>query len=302
MILSVVICTHNRCSILMDCIDSIIPQMGLESELIVVDNNSSDQTKEVCSRYEASFPFFKYVFEPRTGLSVARNTGARSAKGLWVFYIDDDAIVEQQLIQRAFSLIRDFDFDCFGGTYDAWHYHKKPPWISSSFGAKARLLEKVGLLQKGYLCGGIFAIKKEILDKVGGFPENYGVKGKSLAYGEEVYVQNIVREQGFRIGYDPDLKMKHLVAKKKYRLIWQLESHYKLGTVWYLSQGLITSKLSFVDKLYVIQDGGLIMFKNFFYKLKSLVLDEKYYWQNYVIDTLGVLFFYWGKLKSGKRE
>jgi glycosyltransferase involved in cell wall biosynthesis len=92
MILSVVICTYNRAELLERALNSLLnsPREASESwELLVIDNNSTDMTKEVVSSYEA-----RYILEPNQGIAYARNRGYMEAKGTYVAYIDDDAYVD----------------------------------------------------------------------------------------------------------------------------------------------------------------------------------------------------------------
>jgi glycosyltransferase involved in cell wall biosynthesis len=97
--ISAIICTHNRDSYLGAAIDSLLAQdFAADFEVIVVDNNSSDRTREVVEQ-RASNPRLKYVFEPTIGLSVARNTGAKIASAEILAYLDDDAVASTHWLQ-----------------------------------------------------------------------------------------------------------------------------------------------------------------------------------------------------------
>ncbi len=82
--ISVILCTHNRCQSLAKALNSLaaltLPE-SVEWEVLVVDNNSSDGTREVvqrdfCGRYPGRF---RYLFEPQPGKSYALNAGIRQA-------------------------------------------------------------------------------------------------------------------------------------------------------------------------------------------------------------------------------
>jgi glycosyltransferase involved in cell wall biosynthesis len=77
---SAIICTHNREEYLGEAIDSLLRQDFGNYEVIIVDNASSDRTRELVETRLKS-PQLNYVYEPTMGLSVARNTGAREALG-----------------------------------------------------------------------------------------------------------------------------------------------------------------------------------------------------------------------------
>jgi glycosyltransferase involved in cell wall biosynthesis len=89
--ISAIICTHNREEYLGAAIDSLLEQDFYSYEVIVVDNASSDRTREIVEE-RLSNPRLNYVYEPVTGLSVARNTGAKEARAPILAYLDDDAV------------------------------------------------------------------------------------------------------------------------------------------------------------------------------------------------------------------
>ena len=96
--ISVLVCTYNRCQNLGGAIESIAAQSlppSLQWEIVVVDNNSSDQTRQVVEDFGRRCPgHFRYLFEPRQGKSHALNTGIKEARGDIIAFIDDDVTVE----------------------------------------------------------------------------------------------------------------------------------------------------------------------------------------------------------------
>ena len=90
--LSVVLCTWNNAQRLRITLDAIaqceVPD-NLNWELVVVNNNCTDDTDVVVSRFESRLPIL-YVNEPRQGLSHARNAGLAAASGQWILFTDDD--------------------------------------------------------------------------------------------------------------------------------------------------------------------------------------------------------------------
>src|SRR5690348_4928949 len=94
---SLVITTYNRAALLDKALESVAQSQVVDSarvEVIVVDNNSSDHTRETVDEIRSrGFPFpLRYVLEQHQGLSFARNRGAEEAKGTYVAYMDDDQI------------------------------------------------------------------------------------------------------------------------------------------------------------------------------------------------------------------
>src|SRR5579862_1106876 len=102
--ITVILCTYNRHQSLAAALESIADQhlpAGADWEVVVVDNNSSDHTREVVDQYCRKYPNrFRYVFEPQPGKSYALNTGIREAKGDVLAFMDDDVTVEADWLQN----------------------------------------------------------------------------------------------------------------------------------------------------------------------------------------------------------
>ena len=92
--LSAIICTYNRADYLRKSLASLAEQTLSTDrfEIIVVDNNSNDDTKAVVQEEYAYVPNLRYIFEPVPGLSKARNTGWQNANGKYIAFLDDDAV------------------------------------------------------------------------------------------------------------------------------------------------------------------------------------------------------------------
>ena len=100
--LSVVICTYNRASSLAVTLEALLMQEATPSlrwEVVVVDNNSSDHTREVVEGFAARNEIrVVYTFEPNQGQSHARNTGVKVAHGDVIAFTDDDVIPERNWV------------------------------------------------------------------------------------------------------------------------------------------------------------------------------------------------------------
>src|ERR1700685_4570885 len=98
--ISVVLSTYNRCGILAKALRCLALQEapGIESEIIVVDNNSTDGTRQIVDGFVARDKRFRYLFERRQGLSYARNAGIRIARADAIAFTDDDVEVASDWI------------------------------------------------------------------------------------------------------------------------------------------------------------------------------------------------------------
>lgn len=112
--ISAVITTYNRASIVPRAIASVLAQTRPVEELIVVDDGSRDNTAEVVGSYG---PPVRYVHQENRGLSAARNTGAREARGGWIAFLDDDDEWLPDKIERQVAVLKENPAAslCYGG-------------------------------------------------------------------------------------------------------------------------------------------------------------------------------------------
>jgi glucosyl-dolichyl phosphate glucuronosyltransferase len=131
--ITVIMCTYNRCQCLTKALGSVAASTLPDSvkwEVVVVDNNSSDQTREVvedfCRRYSGRF---RYVFEPQQGLCHARNAGIREAQGDILAFTDDDVTVEPTWLQNLTAGVNDGQWAGTGGRTLLAQSFSPPPWL-----------------------------------------------------------------------------------------------------------------------------------------------------------------------------
>src|SRR5688500_3715638 len=105
--ISVIICTYNREQYLVEAMQSLVEQDfdRTRFEVIVVNNNSRDNTEKVCRDFIATHTECQlyYYNEPEQGSSAARNKGARHAKGSLLIFMDDDAVAEKDFLKNTWQ-------------------------------------------------------------------------------------------------------------------------------------------------------------------------------------------------------
>lgn len=102
--ISVVVPTFNRANYLPECLDSIFAQTYPPFEVIVVDDESTDETEDVVRRYGSRV---RYIYQRNAGEAGARNTGMLAATGEWVAFLDsDDAWLPRKLELQVVALTR----------------------------------------------------------------------------------------------------------------------------------------------------------------------------------------------------
>lgn len=231
--ISAIICTHNRAFYLGAAIDSLLSQEFTdEFEVIVVDNASTDETRQVVNA-RLPHPRLRYVYEPVTGLSVARNTGAQAAQGAILAYLDDDAVASPQWLSvLAAAYQANEKLAIAGGRVTLlWAEGSQPPcWLSTGLagnlgaydlGQKPVLIDRPGLTPRGLN----YSIRRSFLEQIGGFDVNLGRVGKSLLSNEELHMTELALKRGWQVVYLPDAHVAHNVAPER------------LNRAWFLSRG-----------------------------------------------------------------
>lgn len=297
--ITIAICTYNRAKYLHKCLDSILKQVQCYSdvEVLVVDNNSTDSTKEVCEGFKKNNWMFRYVFAESQGLSFARNKAIDSAKGEWIAYLDDDAIAHKDYLERIKFIISNYNFDCFGGMYYAYYEAEKPKWISEAFGTKLKLSETVSEITEGYLSGGNLVVKKNVFNSVEKFETNLGMKGDKIGYGEEDKLQKDLRSYGYSIGFDPFLGIDHLVAPYKLKPSWHIARMYQIHKD---SQHVDYKKYTLT---HLVKRIILITYKDVPRLLKIFLKRKDYYVQNLFINIFSkyaICFGYYNNINKKK--
>jgi glucosyl-dolichyl phosphate glucuronosyltransferase len=110
--ITVVLCTYNRSESLAKALDSLaasdLPK-NVAWEVLVVDNNSKDETRGVVAQFSQRHPGrFRYFFEPQQGKSFALNSGIRESRADVLAFVDDDVIVERGWLHDLTSVLFDY--------------------------------------------------------------------------------------------------------------------------------------------------------------------------------------------------
>ncbi|MCH2190229.1 MAG: glycosyltransferase family 2 protein [Gammaproteobacteria bacterium] len=200
--ISIAICTHNRSGqlqITLRAFFELLSVLTLEDELLIVDNASDDDTFEVYRSFTQSENFHgcrvRYIHEPKRGLSCARNRALSEFKCNWIIFFDDDITLFPETIKayrQAFQDGRDFSF--YGGKISVDWGDKCPFWYKP--GELSLIDGMVGHYNLGgdqieyrkssrLPFGANFALKRDLIDAVGSFDENLGVRGNDVGRGEE---------------------------------------------------------------------------------------------------------------------
>jgi glycosyltransferase involved in cell wall biosynthesis len=234
--LTVILCTYNRCQLLANALESVAVSTLSQSvkwEVLVVDNNSRDQTREVvqdfCDRYPGRF---RYLFEPRPGKSFALNSGIRESRGEILAFMDDDVTVEPTWLQNLTAALDGDQWAGAGGRIVLRWPASLPNWLSVD-GPYAR--HPFPGFDQGHeareLIGPPFgtnmAFRRKLFEKYGGFRTDLGPEPGSEIRAEDTEFGRRVVAAGERLRYEPSAVVYHPVPEdrigKKFFLKWRFD-------------------------------------------------------------------------------
>lgn len=221
--ISFVICTYNREKYIYECLSRLAKNTVKDGwELILVNNNSTDQTATECERFVEDYKpkNYHYFIEKQQGLSFARNRGIAEAKGEWLVFLDDDAMVEQDYIANLQKHLSEHpETGAFGGQIVPFFEDGEPEWYSHwSMGFVSALDrgDRVHVFpDNAFPIGANMGIRREVIDQVGTFNTELGRTGNKLLAGEEKDIFNRIRSAGWDILYFPNIGVRHCIPAKR---------------------------------------------------------------------------------------
>jgi glycosyltransferase involved in cell wall biosynthesis len=180
--LTIVIPTYNRASRLPSSLRAVANQCAdIDYEVVVVDNNSTDDTRDVVDSWRRlSGSPVHYIFEPRQGVSYARNTGIAAARGSLVAFTDDDIEVNVDWVMRAHELsCRYPDVGCFGGRVLPRWPSTPPHWLDRRHWSPLALTDHgnvpftVSAARPQCLIAANLIVRRQTFDRAGLFSPDY---------------------------------------------------------------------------------------------------------------------------------
>ncbi|MDR3133658.1 MAG: glycosyltransferase [Prevotellaceae bacterium] len=222
--LSVIICTYNRSDCILDALHSLVQQTLPRNlfEVLLVNNNSADDTASLCENFAQDIPGFnyRYLLETQQGLSHARNRGIREAAGDVIIFIDDDAIAESDYLERmsAFFMHTPDAAACGGRIYPRFE-SRRPRWMSHfllpltssiDWGNSIKIFHN-----RQFPIGANMAVRSSMFKKYGLFNPGLGRKGNNLDGGEEKDFFYRLASAGEKIYYVPDAIVHHYVPSRR---------------------------------------------------------------------------------------
>lgn len=224
--ITVAICTYNRSDYLRDTLQGLLAQSADygQFEILVVNNNSSDHTKQVCDEFwkKSGRLNFTYLEEKRQGLSYARNLAARECAAPLIIYIDDDVFLPDNFVETALNYSKKYSAPfCAGGRIDVAFEgeSQQPGWIPNElmpmFGLHIPGKNEQEYPVNNFPRGGNMVIHQSVFEKAGYFKTDLGRTGTQLLGGEEKEFFDSVRRKSIPLYYWPKLNLTHRIGSNR---------------------------------------------------------------------------------------
>jgi glycosyltransferase involved in cell wall biosynthesis len=277
---SVVICTYNRANYLSETLESVAKQNYSKDdfEIVIVDNNSQDTTKEVSLDFKAKYKelSINYFMESQQGVSCGRNRGVTEAKGEFIAFIDDDETIDADYLAHLDRFFAEYpDVSLCGGPVVPVLETAPPIWLSLY---TMRLI--TGAYDKGkkiktvkpqdYPGTGHATFKRNLFIQYGEFNTELGRKGNSLMGAEDKDFFLRLIQNGVKCYYFPQAIIYHHIPASKltddffHRITYAIGKSERIRT-------LAESKSAFYKRLFFesIKWGGtLALFAYYLFRLQ----------------------------------
>jgi len=219
---TVLICTYNRANLLGETLDAIAKlRTTLAWDVVVVDNNSTDDTRAVVESRQAHYPVkLRYLFEKRQGNSFALNTGIASTNATIVAFTDDDVRVSEEWLQAGCApMLSNPAIDYTGGPVHPIWDAPPPAWVDQTrpdlwgtlaildYGPSSFIFEE----RQRVPLGANMAVRRAVFDRVGNFDTNLGRVRNSLRGQAQAEFFCRSRNAGVRGLYVPAMAVEHHV-------------------------------------------------------------------------------------------
>ena len=239
---SIIVCTYNRAESLRDTLRALRAQRTATSrhwEVVIVDNNSKDNTRNVVEQAPSEWPSLRYEFEPAQGLSHARNHGIAVAHGEVLLFTDDDVLPEPDWLDTTLLGMEKYRADACGGFVAPIWETPPPPWLTERFygflAIRTDRADDYSITPSGPPppFGANMAMKRSVFDRVGLFDTNRGRKGNVLASGEDGELFERILAAGLTTVFLGRSRVHHKVESfrltKRYFRRWRFQNSRNLG-------------------------------------------------------------------------
>jgi glycosyltransferase involved in cell wall biosynthesis len=211
---TVIICTYNRSDLLRQTLAGVAQQdyPAGELEVLVIDNNSRDDTRTAVAEFADAPHAPRHVLETAQGLDHARNRGLAEATGDILLFADDDILVQPDWVRQIaapFAADADRRIGCVGGEVVPVFPDGLPDWIREWHAPLAFRTDAGPLPPRDSPMGANFAFPRWVFDQVGSFATGLDRKGASLFGGGDGEMVRRIRNAGYEVWFAPGASVRH---------------------------------------------------------------------------------------------
>ena len=240
---SVIIPTRNRAALLNSCLESLCAQSYSKDrfEVIVVDNGSTDSTKDTAYQYMQELQLI-YVYEEEPGLHVGRHAGMRSASSDILIYADDDLVALPKWVEAITSAFEDSEVSMVGGNNYPQFEDTPLDWLTTLWNQpreKGRALGALSIIDFGTGCfemnpkfiwGCNFSVRKDVLLAAGGFHPDALPQSMIKYRGDgESHVSQFVSSTRKKALFDSQASVHHFVPRDRMTVDYFCKRYFNQG-------------------------------------------------------------------------
>jgi GT2 family glycosyltransferase len=297
--MSIIVATHNRCEsvrMFLSNLKNLCLPGALECEVLMVDNNSTDATKQVVTDYAVSRnPAVRYLFEQRQGKSSALNTGIREAEGDILAFTDDDCVPDQYWIA---SIVKEFREDpslsVLGGRVELYNKNDISHSISLSK-KRIHICHHREIFLQPKIMGGNMVFRRIVFNGLSGFDTLLG-PGTKMRAAEDLDILWRLYKKQFKMVYSPDVLVFHNHGRKTQAEDNALTRAYGIG------RGAVYCKHILQSDTSTLKIAGAEIYGLCKTLLKSLFIGENVPYHKITLPSLflGALYYCEASLFKGR--
>ena len=207
--LSVIIVNFNTAEWLTNCLRSVMTQSDISYEVFVVDNASTDHS---VATILDQFPQVRlFANKENLGFAKANNLAAREARGRYIYYLSPDTVVQPGCFSAMLRFMEANPYIGMAGTKLLFPDNTPQNSVEKRYpGQRHAGAELAGLPGSiAWLLGASLIARREVIETVGGFSEDF------FLYGEDIDLGLKVRQAGWELGFIPDAKVIHWEGKSE---------------------------------------------------------------------------------------
>lgn len=249
---SVIIVTHNRTERLKRCIKTILLNTVLPKELVIVDDSDRRKDcKDSINSLKIKSPKVRFIYRrvyPKKGVSYSRNLGIVNSTGNIIAFIDDDCDASISWVERM-TQSHSLHKDAMAITGFVEPRYPQNYWNKVLFQFHKDEAQKVK--ETDFLFGANYSFKREVFDK-----HKLYFNNKMHCFSEDTYISFKLQREGFKLLYDPNIKVKHDFRTGTWEVIkrwftfgisdyyfWKLTPNYHTKDADYFRKGSTVNKL-----------------------------------------------------------